>query len=201
MKQNSFVIGLTGSIGSGKSAVSSILAEKGADVIDADMISREIFNIGENAYKMVVESFGKTILAQDGTIDRKKLAQIVFSDEKELEKLNSITHPEIISIIKQRINESECDVIVIDAPLLIECELDKICDVVWVVTAPIETRLERIIKRDNCTLAHAKKRTESQMSEQEKIKYADVLINNGGTLEQLREIVNGEYKKITKIRQ
>ena len=130
------IVGLTGGIASGKSTVSLLLKNKGAVIIDADEISRNILIPGKPAWTKVIEHFGEKVLRDDKNIDRKKLAQIVFSDKKELELLNSITHPIIIEEIKRQLEyykKVDEEVVVIDAALLLELGLNSLVDEVWVV--------------------------------------------------------------------
>lgn len=184
IQNNSKIIGLTGGIASGKSTVSNILKSKGYKIIDADIIAREVVEIGKPAYKEIVEYFGKTILNKDYTIDRKKLGSIVFTDNKLLKKLNNITHPYIFKHIKEYIDEnSEENVIFLDIALLFE-ELDKIkkhnilLDEIWLVYIGKDTQIERLMKRNNYTMKEAKQRIEAQISMEEKYKKADRIIDN-----------------------
>ncbi|KHO62135.1 dephospho-CoA kinase [Thermoanaerobacter sp. YS13] len=176
------VIGLTGGIASGKSTVSKLLKKMGAVVIDADIVSREIMVKGSEAYNKIVEYFGKEILKEDGEIDRKKLGNIVFADRRKLKKLNEITHPIIIERIKEKIEEerkkNQQKAIVLDAALLIEMKLYKMVDEVWLVVVDSKTQIKRIMERDKLSYKDAINRIKSQMPLDEKMKYADFIINN-----------------------
>ncbi|MGI1691509.1 dephospho-CoA kinase [Thermoanaerobacter uzonensis] len=176
------VIGLTGGIASGKSTVSKLLKKMGAVVIDADIVSREIMVKGTEAYNKIVEYFGKEILKEDGEIDRKKLGNIVFADRRKLKKLNEITHPIIIERIKEKIEEerkkNQQKAIVLDAALLIEMKLYKMVDEVWLVVVDSKTQIKRIMERDKLSYKDAINRIKSQMPLDEKMKYADFIINN-----------------------
>ncbi|MEQ2129838.1 dephospho-CoA kinase [Caldanaerobacter subterraneus KAk] len=185
------VVGLTGGIGSGKSTVSGILAKLGAKIIDADLVSREIMEKGKEAYNEIVDCFGKEILDKEGNIDRKKLGSIVFSDKEKLKRLNEITHPKIIDKIKKMIEEEKDKdkVIVIDAALLIETGLYKLVDEVWLVVVDIDTQIRRVMERDGFSCEEALKRIKSQMPLEEKIKYADFIINNSKDLRKTEEQV------------
>ena len=185
------VVGLTGGIGSGKSTVSGILAKLGAKIIDADLVSREIMEKGKEAYNEIVDCFGKEILDKEGNIDRKKLGSIVFSDKEKLKRLNEITHPKIIDKIKKMIEEEKDKnkVIVIDAALLIETGLYKLVDEVWLVVVDIDTQIKRVMERDGFSCEEALKRIKSQMPLEEKIKYADFIINNSKDLRKTEEQV------------
>ncbi len=176
------VIGLTGGIASGKSTVSSILKSLGAVIIDADVVSREIMIKGTETYNILVSVFGKEILRKDGEIDRRKLGNLVFADEEKLNKLNEITHPEIIKRIKDIIEEERKKgkekAIVLDAALLIEMKLFNMVDEVWLVVVDKKTQIRRLMKRDNLSYKDALNRIKSQMSIEDKMKYADFIINN-----------------------
>ncbi|WP_422449093.1 dephospho-CoA kinase [Thermoanaerobacterium sp. DL9XJH110] len=195
------VIGLTGGIASGKSTVSMLLKQKGAAIIDADEIAKEIMQPGKPAWAEVVEHFGKGILREDGNIDRKKLAHIVFSDEKELETLNRITHPRIVEEIKRRLKtfrEKNESVVVVDAALLLEIGLDLLVDEVWLVAVDEKTQLERLLFREKSMgFAEALERIRAQMPLEEKLKFAHRVIDNGGSIEETKRQVDriwGELK-------
>lgn len=184
------VIGLTGGIASGKSYVSSILRQLGAFVIDADLVSREIIEPGSEAWEEIVKYFGHGILKEDGAIDRKALGDIVFSDEEKLALLNNITHPKIIRKIEEMIHAEEANnskVIVIDAALLIELGMQDMVDEVWMVYVDEKTQIERLLRREDITKEQALDRIHSQISNEEKIKYADKVIDNNGTLEETKQ--------------
>lgn len=196
------VIGLTGGIASGKSTVSALLKEKGAAIIDADKIAREIMTKCKPAWHEVVDYFGDEILNEDkNDIDRKKLADIVFSDKAKLEVLNSITHPKIIEEIKRQVEEYKKagkKIIVIDAALLIEAGLNKIVDEVWVVAVNEEVQLQRLMTREKgITKDEAVKRIKSQMPLTEKLKFADRVIDNNSTIEETKNQVDKIWTKIS----
>lgn len=191
------VIGLTGGIASGKTTVSTFLKSKGYEVIDADLISREIYNVDEDVYKKVITEFGTEILNNDRTINRKKLGKVVFNNKLKLKKLNEITHPIITNKILKKIEESKLrgeKICFVDAALLIEANLVKYVDEVWLVVADEEVQINRLMKRDNISYEDAKKRIESQMPVVEKKKYADFIINNSEsveyTIEQVTRLLN-----------
>lgn len=191
------IIGLTGGIGTGKSTVSKIIMEKGFPLIDADLIAREVVKIGEPAYVETVQNFGHMVLKADGNIDRKKLGNIVFNDADLILKLNSILHPQIYKKIKEEVfkNSLNNEVVFLDIPLLIE-ELENlnkagiVFDQIWLVYADEKTQLNRIIERDKSDHESATRRINAQMPIDEKIKYADLVIDNTGNLEQLIQNVN-----------
>ncbi|MCT4508362.1 MAG: dephospho-CoA kinase [Tepidibacter sp.] len=174
------IIGLTGSIGSGKSTVSNILKKQNINIIDADKISRKIFD-DKKALDAVVECFGSEILNSDKVLDRKKLGSIVFSDKDKLKKLNSITHPIIINKIKVSIDKLKKQgkkIVVLDVPLLIEANLIDLVDILLLIICNEKIQVERIVKRDNIKKEDAILRIRSQMSLDDKKKYADYIIDN-----------------------
>jgi len=191
------LIGLTGGIASGKSKVSSFLRSRGAFIIDADRIAREIVKPYKNAWKKIVDTWGKEILSPDLSLDRTRLGSIVFSDKEALERLNAITHPEIIREIEHELGErSSEELIVLDAPLLIEAGLCDVVDEVWLVSVTAENQLERLCKRDGISSEEAKKRINSQMPLKEKEKYAHLIIDNNGTWEETGAFMEDILKKI-----
>lgn len=187
------IIGVTGNSGSGKSTVSNILKSLGAYLIMADEIAHKI--IMSDAYVEIVKTFGTDILKEDSLeIDRKKLGNIVFNDEKNLVILNSITHPYIIKSIINEIKllyfkKDEYKFIVIDAALLIETKLNEMSDQVWLVHADEKLKIKRLIERDKLSENQIMARLKTQMPFEEAKKFADVIIINNGTYEQLEEQV------------
>ena len=192
------LIGLTGSIAAGKSTVSRQLRMLGAHVLDADMVAREIVEPGTVGLERLCEAFGEGILGPDGALDRKGLAQIVFHDPAALQTLNQITHPMVVGLMAERSAEwlktHSSGIVIWDMPLLIECGAWERMDAVWVVTAPEETRLKRLMARDNCTLEHAMARMAAQMPQEEKLRYADVIIENAGDEAALLLQVEANFK-------
>lgn len=181
------VIGLTGNIGCGKSSLSKILEENSLDVIDADLISREIMN-DNNLLKKVFDTFGGNIKRNDGTLDRKKLGSIVFNDENKLVKLNSLTHPAIKEKIVKKISNIKLqnkNIAIVDAALLIEGNFLDLVDKLIVITCDENIQIDRIINRDNITKEEAISRIKSQMSQSEKIKFGDYIIDNSGDINDL----------------
>ncbi len=182
------VIGLTGGIASGKSTVSAKLKELGAAIIDVDILARSVVSKGEIAYNRIIQCFGESILLPNGEINRKRLGSIVFSDKKKLALLNGITHPEIISRVKERIRELKTagnSVIVVDAAILIEMGLYKYVDSVWVVAADREIQIKRLIERDKFDYRDSEKRINSQFTDDARKKYADIVIDNNESIETL----------------
>ena len=182
------IIGLTGGIASGKSTVSKYLAEKGFKVYDADKIAK---NISEEKYvqEEIITTFGDKILDKNGNVDRKKLKEIVFENKDKLEKLNGIIHPKVIDFYKKLKEKNTNEVIIFDVPLLFESGLDKICDKILVVISDYEVQLDRIVERDKIDRELASKIVKAQLSNEERIKKADVVIENNSNLEDLFEKV------------
>ena len=171
-------IGLTGGIASGKSTVAELLLGWGCFLADADEISRRALDPGTVCYEQTVDAFGRDILRPDGTVDRKKVAGIVFSDEKALATLNGIIHPYVFDQDPGRL-------IVWDVPLLFESGYDADVARTVVVTASQKLRIQRIRMRDGATRAEALRRIRSQMPDREKVRRADYVISNNGTFEEL----------------
>ena len=188
------IIGLTGGIASGKSTVSAELRARGAVIVDADVISRTLLDRDGAAYEQVAAAFPQYVL-EDGTIDRRGLGAYVFSHEEGIHRLNAITHPIIVEEVKKRAYAEEGNVI-IDAPLLIEVGLDKICHEIWLVTADRQVRVERIMRRNGLSREEAEDRINNQLSEEEKRKRAHLVIDNSGSMEELQEQIRGLKERL-----
>ncbi|MBN2259565.1 MAG: dephospho-CoA kinase [Clostridiales bacterium] len=185
MKQNKKVIGLTGNIASGKSTVSDYLKEKGFAVIDADKIAREVVEPGKVGLENIIEEFGDVILNEDGSLNRKKMSELVFNNQMEMKKLNSILHPLIRMEILERIDYEKDSIIFIDAALLYETHLDELVDQVWFVSVDKEIQLRRLMERDCIDEENARKRMASQIEQSIKIQKSDIILNNNFTIEAL----------------
>lgn len=184
------VIGLTGQSGAGKSEVSSMLEKSGIVCINCDAVSRDVTKKDAPALKAICEVFGSDILCPDGTLDRKKLGSIVFSNKEKLELLNKTIFPFIIDEIKKIIADFSGDgVIVLDAPTLFESGCDKLCDEKVAVIADRKIRLERIMARDSLTKVDAENRMNSQLCEEFFKQNCDVIIQNNGDLAELEKAV------------
>ena len=195
------VVGLTGGIASGKTVVSKMLKDLGALIIDADEISREVVAPQTRCWEKLVSSFGKEILQEDLTLDRKKLADRVFNNPEELLTLNSLIHPEIMERIDDRllaIKEKNPEaIVIIDAALIIETGMYEKYDKLIVVCAGEKTQIERILHRDELSQDEAKKRIHSQLPLRDKIKIADFVIENEGTLSKTKEQVEKVFNTIS----
>ena len=187
------VIGLTGGIGAGKSTVTDFLKQKGYTVIDADAIAHQITEKGTDTLKEIALHFGPDILREDGSLDRKKLAAIVFSDEGKKTQLEQITTVEVVNIIKKRLDdlreEGKYDIIFVDAPLLFETGADKLTDLVWLVDANLEARISRVMERDRASREAVRHRIENQMGSEEKKKLSQEIIDNSKGKEELYQQV------------
>ncbi len=189
------IIGLTGGIATGKSTVSKTLRDLNITVIDADKIAHKVL-IREDVKQKLVNKFSNSVLDSDGNINRKKLGQIVFDDKKKLRELEEITHPKILDIIKKKIdNYDKQELIVLDAPLLFETSLDEIVDETWVVYTGQETQIERLKSRDGLEREEALKRIKAQMPLAIKKEKADILIENEGSIQALKDKINKLVEK------
>jgi len=209
------VIGLTGSFGTGKSFAASVFKSLGAKVLDADMIARSVTAKGKIAHKKVLAAFGGGIIGKGREIDRGKLAEIVFADKKALSRLNRIVHPEVISIIKRSIRKAGIhDVVVVDAPLLIEAGLDRFADILVVVKAPRKLQIERCMKKFNPQTENRRggsfgrgqrsstmdrggviRRIANQIPLKKKIEMADFVVDNGGTRPETKKQIKRIWKE------
>ncbi|MCG5212495.1 dephospho-CoA kinase [Streptosporangium sp. KLBMP 9127] len=179
-------VGLTGGIGSGKSEVARRLAARGAVVIDADRIAREVVEPGTEGLSGIVEAFGSEVLRGDGSLDREKLGSIVFNDRDKLARLNSIVHPLVGARVAASQAAAPGDAIVVyDVPLLAENDLAPMYDVVIVVDASDETRLDRLLRLRGMTKADAEARIAAQASREARLALADLVVPNDGSLDDL----------------
>lgn len=182
-----YLIGLTGNIATGKSAVARILAELGAYVIDADALVHQLQRRGTSLHAAIVAEFGPGILDTAGEIDRARLGARVFADPAALARLEAIVHPAVNQEIEQQISRLPANqIIVIEAIKLIETNWHTRCNALWVVTASYQTQLERLMRTRGLTEAQARLRIEAQPPQSEKIALADVVIDNNGSLEHTR---------------
>jgi len=197
------VIGLTGNIGSGKSTVAAYLGTLGAKVIDTDQLARQVVEPGSPALAELVAALGPGILNPDGTLNRTRVAEIVFNEPRAREILNKIVHPRIIAraadyIEYHRKEKPPVPALVIEAPLLIEVGMHQMVDEVWVVVADEETMLQRVSRRDSMDTGHAKNRLAAQMPQDEKIRHAHRVIDNKGDPENFKHQVDSLWHTIVK---
>ncbi|WP_061300224.1 dephospho-CoA kinase [Herbidospora cretacea] len=191
-------VGLTGGIGSGKSEVSRRLAERGAVVIDADQIAREVVEPGTVGLAEVVAAFGREILRPDGSLDRPRLGSIVFSDPAKLEILNGIVHPKVGARVQQVLDETPPGgVIVYDVPLLAENHLAPTFDQVIVVDTDDEVRIRRLGETRGMSEPDARARIAAQASREDRLAVADTVIDNNGTIEDLDRQIDELWARLT----
>ncbi|MFB9706717.1 dephospho-CoA kinase [Streptosporangium sandarakinum] len=191
-------VGLTGGIGSGKSEVSRRLASLGAVVIDADRIAREVVEPGTEGLARVVEAFGAGILRADGTLDRPKLGSIVFSDPERLAVLNGIVHPLVGARVAELQDRADADAIVVyDVPLLAENGLAPMYDVVVVVDAADDVRIARLVELRGMARQDAEARIAAQASREDRLKVADIVVPNEGSLEELTARAEEVWAELT----
>ncbi len=194
-----YIIGLTGSIASGKSTVSRILAECGAPVVDADLIARAVAERGEVGWQKIVEAFGKDVLQENGQLDRGKIGEMIFRDSAKRAELDSIMHPIILERMEAEIAAYEKQgeaIVILDIPLLLELGWQDKVSVVWLVAVSPDTQKKRLMARNNLTEDQAAVRIASQMSIEEKRRYADVIIDNDGTLEETVHTVQARWAEV-----
>lgn len=196
------VIGITGSIASGKSTVAAMLKNSNIFVIDADELARRASSVNSPGLAKIIQRFGRNVLEADGSLNRKALGAIVFNDPKALMDLEHILHPAIDSLRKLELARAEKEgyqVAVYMAPLLFEKNLEDQVDKTIVIIAPEEMLMERIIKRDGISRQEAQNRLRLQMNTEEKIKKADEIIENNGTIEELFTKLQNAWKRLSNI--
>lgn len=198
LKRKKIILGLTGGFGSGKTSVASILRSYGAEIIDADTIAHNCYRPASSAYKKIINIFGRDILGRDKKIGRKKLGSKVFTDKRLLKKLNSIIHPRVKGIIRDKIRRAKRKVVVIDAPLLIETGLHGIVDKLIVVKVSKLEQLKRIKKRDALSRGQILKRIKAQVPLRCKVRLADFIIDNSGRKEETKRQVKNIWRELWK---
>ena len=182
------IIGVTGSSGAGKDILCEILENKyNAEIVDADKIARELSKKGTMYLQSIVESFGSGIVDRKGELNRKKLASIIYEDDKKREELNKLTFIYVVDEIKKRINKIKKKIIVVNAPLLFESNLDQVCDFVIAIIAERNVQIERIMKRDNIKADEAEKRLNMQNTDEFYIENADFIIHNKGDIKDIEK--------------
>jgi len=199
MKRRHFLIGLTGNIATGKSLVAQMLAEVGARVIDADQVAHAVMLPGGAAYGAVVEAFGSDILSEtdaDGTIDRAKLGAIVFRDPVALRRLEQAVHPATVAAVNRLIAAAAERVVVVEAIKLIEADMHRRYDALWVVTAPREVQIARLMAIRGLSQAEATLRVDAQPPQAEKAALADLVIVNDGGVADLRLKVEAAWAEV-----
>ena len=186
------VIGLTGSIGTGKSEATRTLQGLGAEVINADQVGHEAYTPHTDSWNTVVDAFGRDILQSDGEIDRRKLGAIVFADPGQMAKLNGIMHPRIAGMVSEKIEQMRSNgvqVVVVEAALMFEAGWETLVDEVWATASPLEIVFQRLMSRNHMDEQEVRKRIVSQMDIQERLDRADVVVDNSGDVAALEATV------------
>jgi len=196
------IAGITGTIGTGKSTVAAMFGELGAFIIDADKLAHEVVEPGKPAWQAIIDKFGSKLLNQDQTLNRQMLADIVFKDQAKLQVLNSIVHPEVFKEDQRLVNERKAidpdGLIIKDIPLLLEMGRDVarlMVDIIIVVYASPDIQLKRLVAR-GVAEADARNRINNQVPVKDKMKLADFIINNDGTLDETRVQVRAIYQQL-----
>ena len=195
-----FTIGLTGGIGSGKSTVAGILKGLGAELVDADRVGWQVYRVGTSGYRAVVDEFGEEIIRSDGEIDRKKLGLIVFGDPARMKALTGIVWPLIASAVADCVVDETArgtSILVVEAAVLFEARWEQLFDEIWIVTTPKEMAVERLIIRDGVTAESVRARMTVQLSDEQRIRRADVVIDNSGDLTEFRRSVASVWRERT----
>jgi len=194
------VIGLTGGIGAGKSTVTQVLEELGAAVIDADKVGHQIYLPDLPAWREIVETFGREVLHADRTINRQALGKIVFADPEALRTLNRIVHPKMFERMAELIAELRArggmKAIVIEAAILIEANWQPLADQIWLVVASEPVVIERLTKQRNLSAEQVRTRIAAQLSNEERLKHAHVVIRNDGSLDEVRTAVEQAWNQL-----
>jgi dephospho-CoA kinase len=193
------ILGITGGVGTGKSAVASILAQLGARVIDCDVIAHYLTSHDPSVLSAIVSTFGSESLTAHGALDRRRLGEIVFADPRLRHQLEQILHPPIAGVVQANAQWAKMSAhpLVVVIPLLYEAGMENLVEVVWVVTASREQQVERQLMRDGLDREQAQKRIDAQLPLEQKKSMADLVIDNSGTLEDLRARVPLHWEALT----
>lgn len=191
------IIGLTGNIATGKSVVRRMLEHLGAYTIDADALAHRVIAKGAPGYRPVINNFGMWLLDSDEQIDRKKLGRLVFSDPEALAQLEAIIHPYVVQAVDLLVRRANQPIVVVEAIKLLESDLRKQCDYIWVTDAPPEVQVERLVRKRGMTRDIALQRVSSQPSQKEKLAAATMIIRNTGSYDDLWKQVNAGWKRIS----
>ena len=191
-----FVIGLTGNIATGKSVVRRMLEHLGAYTIDADALSHRAYSKGAPGYQQVIDRFGKWITNKDGEVDRQKLGNLVFNDPEAMKQLESIVHPLVRQATEILVKRATQSVVVIEAIKLLEGDLRKACDTIWVTNAPEVIQVERLMRKRGLTVEQAQERVRAQSSQSAKVSMANMVITNTGSYDDLWKQVTEAWKEV-----
>ena len=193
-----FVVGLTGGIGSGKSAATSIFEDLGIDVVDADLASREAVLPGSKSLSEIQKKFGNEILLEDKSLNRAKLREIIFDSSKDKVWLEQLLHPEIRNIIQSKLKKSSSEYVILVSPLLFETDQHEFCNDTILIDSSLDSQISRTSKRDSVSKDSVKKIISAQMSREDKLKIATIVIKNDDSLEQLETNVKKVHKNLLK---
>lgn len=189
-------LGLTGGIATGKSTASKILQDMGCQIIDTDLIAHQQAEVGQAGWLAIKKEFGDAFFKKDQTLDRKKLGQYVFNNPDALKRLSTVTQREILKEVKRQMAQSTAKVCVLDVPLLFEAGWDQYCDLTVLIDLPEAEELRRLMARDDLSQAEAKRRMQAQLPLGEKRLLASYVLENTGTIEELRDKLSNLLKTI-----
>ena len=193
-----FVVGLTGGIGSGKSAATSFFEDLGIDVVDADLASREAVLPGSKSLSEIQKKFGNEILLEDKSLNRAKLRKIIFDSSEDKVWLEQLLHPEIRNIIQSKLKKSSSEYVILVSPLLFETDQHEFCNTTILIDSSLNSQVSRTSKRDSVSEDSVKKIISAQMSRDDKLKIAKIVINNDDSLEQLESNVKKVHENLIK---
>ena len=193
-----FVVGLTGGIGSGKSAATAVFEDLGIDVVDADLASREAVLPGSKALDQIQKKFGNEILLEDQSLNRAKLREIIFDNSEDKTWLEQLLHPEIRHIIQSKLENSSSEYVILVSPLLFETDQHEFCNTTILIDSSLNSQVSRTSKRDSVSEDSVKKIISAQMSREDKLKIAKIVINNDDSLEQLESNVKKVHENLIK---
>ena len=193
-----FVVGLTGGIGSGKSAATAIFEDLGIDVVDADLASREAVLPGSKALDQIQKKFGNEILLEDQSLNRARLREIIFDNSEYKTWLEQLLHPEIRHIIQSKLENSSSEYVILVSPLLFETDQHEFCNTTILIDSSLNSQVSRTSKRDSVSEDSVKKIISAQMSRDDKLKIAEIVINNDDSLEQLESNVKKVHENLIK---
>lgn len=193
-----FVVGLTGGIGSGKSAATAIFEDLGIDVVDADLASREAVLPGSKALDQIQKKFGNEILLEDQSLNRARLREIIFDNSEDKTWLEQLLHPEIRHIIQSKLENSSSEYVILVSPLLFETDQHEFCNTTILIDSSLNSQISRTSKRDSVSEDSVKKIISAQMSREDKLKIAKIVINNDDSLEQLESNVKKVHENLIK---
>ena len=193
-----FVVGLTGGIGSGKSAATAIFEDLGIDVVDADLASREAVLPGSKALDQIQRKFGNEILLEDQSLNRAKLREIIFDNPEDKTWLEQLLHPEIRHIIQSKLENSSSEYVILVSPLLFETDQHEFCNTTILIDSSFNSQVSRTSKRDSVSEDSVKKIISAQMSRDDKLKIAKIVINNDDSLEQLESNIKKVHENLIK---